>query len=56
VTDNSKFYRKSLHKIAPLSIFDVIITDLEKDKLASANLETTEVISLLCPIEEENNA
>lgn len=56
VTDNSKFYRKSLHKIAPLSIFDVIITDLEKEKLASAHLETTEVISLLCPVEEDINA
>lgn len=52
VTDASKFFSKSLYKIAPVTDFDVIITNLNKDKLDGFDLGTTEFIHVKCPNEE----
>ena len=53
VTDHSKFFRKALYKIVPLSTFDTVITDLDEEKLENTDLKDTEFVSLLCPITKE---
>lgn len=49
VTDAAKFFSKSLHKIASLQDFDVIITDLPIDKLEGYNLGKTEYVYVAVP-------
>lgn len=44
VTDSSKFFSKSLYKIAPVTDFEAIITNLPIDKLLGADLGSTEYI------------
>ncbi len=55
LTDHSKFFRQALYKITPLHTFDTIITDLDESKLAETNLRDTNLISVVCPLQRENN-
>jgi DeoR family transcriptional regulator, fructose operon transcriptional repressor len=46
VTDQSKFFQKSLYKIGSIQLLDTIITDLELEELDGFELGSTKVVTL----------